>query len=126
MTERSDEADCDEQDENESLGRVSIVEANEPEENEELSSEQQLSFIPKATLQEKMNKFFLEWVEGPDEEPRTDIEELLQEFRKEKVEKRRKQSNEVATDMELDSAEQEFPQCTQDRLTEGATWLENL
>ena len=120
VTERS--ADCDEQDENESLGRVSIVEANEPEENEELSSEQELSFIPKATLQEKMNKFFLEWVEGPDEEPRTDIEELLQEFRKEKVEKRRKQSNEVATDMELDSAEQDLPQCTQDSsLAEGAT-----
>lgn len=71
----------------ESLGRVSSVETNEPSENELLSSEQELSFIPNATLQEKMNKFFLEWVEGSDEEPRTDIEKLLQEFRKEKVEK---------------------------------------
>lgn len=123
VTERSDEAaDFNEQDESESLGRVSIVEANEPKENEELSSEQELSFIPKATLQEKMNKFFLEWVEGPDEEPRADIEELLQEFQKEKAERRRIESNEVETKVEFESAEQDMSQCSKDSLhDEGAT-----
>lgn len=35
-----------------------------------------------------MNKFFSNWVEDCDEETRTDIEELLQEFRKEKREGR--------------------------------------
>ena len=66
----------------------------ELEQDQELSSAQELSFIPKATLQEKMNKFFMEWVEGSDEEPRTDIEELLQEFRKEKKEEGREELNE--------------------------------
>lgn len=116
VSERSDEGDWNEQDDSESLGRVSLVEANEPEENdaEEISSEQELSFIPKATLQEKMNKFFMEWVEGPDEEPRTDIEELLQEFRKEKVQRSNKAG--LGTDMEIESAVQEISQCSKDIL----------
>ena len=123
VTERSDEAGCEELDENESLGHASIVEENEPKENEELSSsEQELSFIPKATLQEKINKFFMEWVDGPDDEPRTDIEELLQEFRKKKEVKGLKQSNEVENDLEIDSEEQDVSGCTKDTLLEeGAT-----
>lgn len=107
----------------ESLGRVSCqsVEANEPNENEQFSSEQELSFIPKATLQEKMNKFFLEWVEGSEEEPRTDIEELLQEFRKDKVEKRRGQSDEAENDVEIDNPIQDMSQSTKDGSPEEAT-----
>lgn len=98
VTERSNEGDWNEQDNSDSLDRISLVEDNDDKEQDpateqQLSSEQELSFIPKATLQEKINKFFLDWVEGSDEEPRTDIEELLQEFRKEKK-KERKEFNE--------------------------------
>ena len=98
VTERSNEGDWNEQDNSDSLDRISLVEDNDDKEQDpateqQLSSEQELRFIPKATLQEKINKFFLDWMEGSDEEPRTDIEELLQEFRKEKK-KERKEFNE--------------------------------
>jgi len=43
-----------------------------------------------------MNKFFSNWVEGCDEETRTDIEELLQEFRKEKREGRQEINEDIA------------------------------
>lgn len=86
VTEQSNE-DCNEEEESESLERISQGEGNDDkdkatESEKEQSVAQELCFIPKATLQEKMNKFFSNWVEGCDEETRTDIEELLQEFRK--------------------------------------------
>ena len=95
VTERSNEGEWIDQEDNDSLERltVEVVENDDKEqeaENEQkLSSECELSFIPKLTLQEKMNKFFLERVEDSDEVPRTGIEQLLQEFRKEKKEGRR-------------------------------------
>ena len=100
VSERSNEGNWAKQEDSDSLDSVSMADENEntvgqePEQDQELSSAQELSFIPKATLQEKMNKFFMEWVEGSDEEPRTDIEELLQEFRKEKKEEGREELNE--------------------------------
>ena len=85
VTEQSNEGDCNEEEESESLERISLGEGDndkdkETESEKEPSVAQELCFIPKATLQEKMNKFFSNWVEGCDEETRTDIEELLQEF----------------------------------------------
>lgn len=95
VTEQSNEGDCNEEEESESLERISPGEGDkdkdkETESEKEPSVAQELCFIPKATLQEKMNKFFSNWVEGCDEETRTDIEELLQEFRKEKREGHKK------------------------------------
>ena len=118
VSEKSDEANCEEQVENLSLDRMSLEEADDPGvDDEPLSCEQELSFIPKATLQEKMDKFFLEWVEGPEEEPRTDIEELLEEFRKEKEKKRHEQSNDAEKDLEIKNTAKDMSQCTgQDRL----------
>ena len=93
VTEQSNEGDSNEEEESESLERISQGEGDndkdkEIESEKEPSVAQELCFIPKATLQEKMNKFFSNWVEDCDEETRTDIEELLQEFRKEKREGR--------------------------------------
>ena len=95
VTEQSNEGDCNEEEDSESLERISLGEGDndkdkETESEKEPSVAQELCFIPKATLQEKMNKFFSNWVEGCDEETRTDIEELLQEFRKEKREGHKK------------------------------------
>ena len=95
VTEQSNEGDCNEEEESESLERISPGEGDkdkdkETESEKEPSVAQELCFIPKATLQEKMNKFFSNWVEGCDEETRTDIEELLQEFRKENREGHKK------------------------------------
>lgn len=100
VSERSNEGNWAKQEDSNSLDSIFLADENEntagqePEQEQELSSAQELSFIPKATLQEKMNKFFMEWVEGSEEEPRTDIEELLQEFRKEKKEEGRREFNE--------------------------------
>lgn len=117
VTEKSDEGkseneQSDEDDESLSLDRPSLAEANEPGPDEPLSCEQELSFIPKATLKEKMDKFFLEWVDEPEEEPRIDIEELLQEFRKEKEEKQQEKSSDAEKDLEIRCIEKDLPQCS--------------
>lgn len=117
VTEKSDEGkseneQSDEDDESLSLDRPSLAEANEPGPDEPLSCEQELSFIPKATLKEKMDKFFLEWVDEPEEEPRIDIEELLQEFRKEKEEKQQQKSSDAEKDLEIRCIEKDLSQCS--------------
>lgn len=117
ISEKSDEGNSgneqgDEDDESLSLDRPSLAEANDPGSDQPHSCEQELSFIPKATLKEKMDKFFLEWVDELEEEPRIDIEELLQEFQKEKEEKEQQKSDGPVKDREMKCTEKDaLSQC---------------